>query len=285
MKNKPKILIVGGSDAGLSAALRIRELDSSITPTMVLADEYPNFSICGIPFYLSHEVPDYWHLAHRTRSEIEALGIEVRTSTRAIAIDPKAKTCRLRLLNHSEEEVQYDKLIIGAGAESIKPVIAGLNQPGIFTLRWIDEARAINRYIEEHRVRSVVLVGAGYINLELADALTKRRLQVTLVERNPAVLKTVDIELGRMVEEQLAAQELNVLPRQQVDTITRHSDRLAVALASGKELSAELVIVATGARPETSLARSCGIELGEGDAIKINQRMETNVEDIYAAGD
>jgi NADPH-dependent 2,4-dienoyl-CoA reductase/sulfur reductase-like enzyme len=285
MKNKPKILIVGGSDAGLSAALRIQELDSSITPTMVLADEYPNFSICGIPFYLSHEVPDYWHLAHRTRSEIEALGIEVRTSTRAIAIDPKAKTCRLRLLNHSEEEVQYDKLIIGTGAESIKPVIAGLNQPGIFTLRWIDEARAINRYIEEHRVRSVVLVGAGYINLELADALTKRRLQVTLVERNPAVLKTVDIELGRMVEEQLAAQELNVLPRQQVDTITRHSDRLVVALASGKELSAELVIVATGARPETSLARSCGIELGEGDAIKINQRMETNVEDIYAAGD
>ena len=193
MKSKSKILIVGGSDAGLSAALRIRELDSTITPTVVLTDEYPNFSICGIPFYLSHEVPDYWHLAHRTRSEIEALGIDVRTSTRAIAIDPKSKTCHLRFRNQSHQEVQYDKLIIGTGAESIKPGIAGLNQPGVFTLRWIDEARAINRYIEEHRARSVVLVGAGYLNLELADALTKRCLQVTLVERNPAVLKTVDL--------------------------------------------------------------------------------------------
>ena len=126
MKNKSRILIVGGSDAGLSAALRIRELDSTITPTVVLADEYPNFSICGIPFYLSHEVPDYWHLAHRTRSEIEALGIDVRTSTRAIAIDPKSKTCHLRFPNHSQQELQYDKLIIRTGAESSKPGIAGL---------------------------------------------------------------------------------------------------------------------------------------------------------------
>jgi NADPH-dependent 2,4-dienoyl-CoA reductase/sulfur reductase-like enzyme len=181
--------------------------------------------------------------------------------------------------------VQYDKLIIGTGAEPIKPGITGLNQPGVFTLRWIDEARAINRYIDEHRVRSVVLVGAGCLNLELANALTKRGLQETLVERNPAVLKTVDTELGRIVEEQLTTEEVNVFPRQQVDTITRHSDRLVVSLASGKELSAELVMLAAGARPETTLARSRGVEIGEGDAIKVNQRMETNVEDIYAAGD
>ena len=106
----------------------------------------------------------------------------------------KSETCRLRYFETSHtKRCIYDKLIIGTGAESIKPGIAGLNQPGVFTLRWIDEARAINRYIEEHRARSVVLVGAGYLNLELADALTKRCLQVTLVERNPAVLKTVDL--------------------------------------------------------------------------------------------
>lgn len=285
MTVNPKILLIGGSDAGLSAALRIRELDSSISPVMVLADEYPNFSVCGIPFYLSREVPDYWHLAHRTRAEIEALGIEVRTSTRAVGIDPKRKVCRLRLSDRSEEEIQYDRLVIGTGAQAIRPAIEGLDQPGVFTLRWIDEARAIDRYIDEHRVKSVLLVGAGYINLELADGLTKRCLQVTLVERNPAVLKTVDAELGRVVESHLISQGVQVLTRQQVNSISREGGGLTIALASGKVLSADLVIVATGARPEVSLARSCGVELGEGGAIKVNQFMETNIEHIYSAGD
>jgi NADPH-dependent 2,4-dienoyl-CoA reductase/sulfur reductase-like enzyme len=113
MGSPERLLIIGGSDAGLSAALRARELDSTITPLMVLADEYPNFSICGIPFYLSREAPDYWHLAHRTRTEIEALGIRVRTSTRAVSVDPKSKTCLLRAQTGSEEIVEYERLVLG----------------------------------------------------------------------------------------------------------------------------------------------------------------------------
>jgi NADPH-dependent 2,4-dienoyl-CoA reductase/sulfur reductase-like enzyme len=160
-----------------------------------------------------------------------------------------------------------------------------MNLPGVFTLRWMEEARGIDAYIERHGVRTVTLIGAGYINLELADGLTKRRLEVTLIERNPTVLKTVDGEFGRMVETHLEAHGVRVLPSQRAATIQRMQDRLTVCLESGKELSSDLVIVATGARPETALARSAGVQLGEGEAIRVNQRMETNIDDVYAAGD
>jgi NADPH-dependent 2,4-dienoyl-CoA reductase/sulfur reductase-like enzyme len=160
-----------------------------------------------------------------------------------------------------------------------------MNLPGVFTLRWMEEARAIDAYIERHGVRTVTLIGAGYINLELADGLTKRRLEVTLIERNPTVLKTVDGEFGRMVETHLEAHGVRVLPSQRAATIQRMQDRLTVCLESGKELSSDLVILATGARPETALARSAGVQLGEGEAIRVNQRMETNIDDVYAAGD
>jgi NADPH-dependent 2,4-dienoyl-CoA reductase/sulfur reductase-like enzyme len=285
MATEERLLIIGGSDAGLSAALRARELDSSVEPLMVLADEYPNFSICGLPFYLSREVPDYWHLAHRTRVEIESLGIKVRTSTRAVSIDPKQKTCRLRAPNGAEEDVGFQKLVIATGAKSVVPQIDGLNLAGVFFLRWMDEARSVDAYIEKYRVKSALLIGAGYINLELADGLTKRKLDVTLIERNPTVLKTVDVELGLLLQNQLEAHGVTVMPGQRAKSINKEGNRLLVDLENGKTISTELVVVATGARPETGLATSAGIGLGEGHAIRVNRRMETNIDAIYAAGD
>lgn len=285
MATEERLLIIGGSDAGLSAALRARELDPSIKPLMVLADEYPNFSICGIPFYLSREVPDYWHLAHRTRAEIESTGITVQTSTRALAIDTANKTCKLRPPNGVDEDVKFQKLIIATGAKSIVPTIDGLDSPGVFLLRWMDEARAIDAYIEKHRIKSVLLIGAGYINLELADGLTRRRLDVTLIERNSTVLKTVDVELGRLVQRQLEDHGVTVFPGQRAKNINRDGNRLTVTLENGKDISTQMVVVATGARPQTDLAEGAGIALGEGHAIRINRLMETNIDDIYAAGD
>lgn len=236
---KTDLLLIGGSDAGLSAALRAREVNPASRPLMLLADEFPNFSICGLPFYLSREVPDYWHLAHRTRAEIEALGIEVRTSTRALGLEPQTRTCRVRRPDGREEVLAYENAVIGT----------------------------------------------GYINLELADGLTRRRLKVTMVERNPSVLKTVDPPFGRAVERHLEAHGVTVLAGQRAQAIERRGGDLVVSLDNGKELSAELVIVATGARPQTALAEACGVDLGEGGAIRVNPRMETNLAHVYAAGD
>ena len=284
--SKTELLAIGGSDAGLSAVLRAREINPAVRPLMVLADEYPNFSICGIPFYLSREVPDHWHLAHRTRDEIETLGIEVRTSTRAISIDPVARICHLRLPDGSDQAVGYQNVVIGTGAESVRPAIEGLDEEGVFTLRWIDEALAINSYIESHRAKNVILIGAGYINLELTEGLSRRRLEVTLIERNPTVLKTVDADLGTVVEAYLRQHGVIVRPKRQAKQISRVDEgRLEVLLDNDERLTADLVVVAVGARAQTALAHDCGVALGETGAIHVNARMETNLPGIYAAGD
>lgn len=181
--------------------------------------------------------------------------------------------------------MNFQKLVIATGAKSVLPPVDGIRLPGVFFLRWMDEARAINAYIENHRVKSVLLVGGGYINMELADGLSKRGLDVTLIERNPTVLKTIDAELGLLLQRELEAHGVSVLTKQRAKSISQDASRLIVELESGKSIQTELVIVATGARPETDLAKSAGIDLGEGNAIRINQRMETNGDDIYAAGD
>lgn len=282
---KTKILIVGGSDAGTMAALRIKELAPEIRPTMVLADEYPNFSICGIPFFLAREVTDYWHLAHRTRPEIEKLGLDLLTSTYALSIDMAAHRCLVRNSEGAEESIVFEKLILGTGAKSIRPPIEGLDQDGVFTLRWMGEARAIDQYIQDHHAQSVILIGGGYINMELADGLSKRGLSVSVLEFFPSVLTTVDAEFGGLVREELERHGVKVFCGEKAASITREGKSLAVHTASGKSLQGDLVIVCTGARPATELAESAGAELGEGRAIKVNQRMESSIPGLFAAGD
>ncbi len=282
---KTNILIIGGSDAGTMAALRIKELAPEIRPTVVLADEYPNYSICGIPFFLSKEVTDYWHLAHRTRPEIEDLGLDLLTSTRALAIDMTSRTCQVRSPDGKEQAIGFDKLILGTGARSMRPPIEGLDQPGVFTLRWMEEARAIDQYLHDHQARSVVLIGGGYINMELADSLTRRGLKVTVLEFFPSVLTTVDPEFGERVREELVRHGVTVCCGEKATSIIRSNEGLTVQTASGKSLHGDLVIVCTGARPATELAESAGAELGEGRAIRVNQRMETSVPGVFAAGD
>ncbi len=282
---KPRILILGGSDAGTMAALRIRELDPSIRPRMVLADDYPNFSICGIPFLLSKEVAQYSDLAHRTREDIESLGIDLMPKTRALAIDPDARTCRIRHPDDREENLEFDRLIMGVGAQSIRPPIEGLDQEGVFTLRWMEEARAIDRFIDERQARSVILIGGGYINMELADGLTRRGLKVTVLEFLPQVLSTVDPELGDLVAGELQKHGVEVVTNDKALGVTSEEGRLCVATSGGRSLTGDLVIVCTGARPATGLAESAGLALGAGGAIRVNAKMETSHPAIYAAGD
>ena len=134
-------LIIGGSDAGISAALRIRELDPAADVTVVAADAYPNFSICGLPFFLSGEVPDWRDLAHRRVPEIEAHGIGLQLNQRAEKIDPAAKTVLLVAPDGAAGQMKYDRLLVATGAESVRPPIEGLDTPGVFFLRWMDDSR------------------------------------------------------------------------------------------------------------------------------------------------
>jgi NADPH-dependent 2,4-dienoyl-CoA reductase/sulfur reductase-like enzyme len=282
---KNSLLIIGGSDAGISAALRAREIDPSIEPTLVVADRYPNFSICGLPFYLSGEVPEWRSLAHRTKEEIEHSGIRLLLDHYANTIDPEKNLVQVVDAEGRTGDLQYDRLVIATGAESIKPDIKGMDLPGVFLLRWMADSFRLHKWLVEHKPQSALIVGGGYIGMEMADALSLRGLFVTVVEFADTVLTTVDKSLGQEVAAELERHEVKTATGVAIESIEADGDRLIVKGTRGFSASVDLVLVAVGCRPSTALAAGAGIQTGLKGAIKVNQRMETNLPDVYAAGD
>ncbi len=170
------LVIVGGSDVGISAALRARELDSTTQVSLIVEDAFPNYSICGLPFYLSGEVPDYQHLVHRTKEEIIGAGIDLLLEQTARSVDAGAHRVTIVDRTERKQQLSYDRLILGTGARPRRPHLPGLELPGVFVLHSMAESFRIQRYLSAHPVRSVVIVGGGYIGLEMADAFTVRGL-------------------------------------------------------------------------------------------------------------
>src|SRR5215470_15915231 len=205
-----RLLILGGSDAGISAALRAREVDASIQVTVVVADRFPNYSICGIPFYLSGEVPDWRALAHRTLEELSGAGLSLLLERRVQAIDPVHHHVTVVDADGQARDLPYDRLIIATGATSVHPSITGLDLPGVYPLRFMADAFAVQQHLEARSPRSAVLIGGGYIGMEMADALTRRGLAVTVVEHAATVLKTVDPGFGTRVSEELQRHGIHV---------------------------------------------------------------------------
>lgn len=277
----PSLLIVGGSDAGTSAALRARELASGWEVTVAVADRFANFSICGIPYFLSREVPAAENLAHRKVTDIEALGVELLLEGAVDAIDASARTVRVR--GHGER--RYDELVLGTGAVSVRPPIAGLDLPGVFLLRWMRDTFAFDEFLSSGAPRRIIIVGGGYIGLEMADAMRHRGLDVTLVEMTENVMTTLDPDLGELVATELRAHDVEVVTRQAISSILKEAGDLTVAGPGGFRRTADMVLVAAGARPQTALAQSIGVPIGFRGALKVSRRMQTVVPHVYAAGD
>ncbi|MFI5068955.1 MAG: FAD/NAD(P)-binding oxidoreductase, partial [Streptosporangiales bacterium] len=219
------LVMIGGSDAGISAALRARELDPGTEVSVVVADAYPNFSICGIPYYVSGEVTHWRNLAHRTTADLEATGMSLRLDTTARRIDVGGRKLLVTTPAGNEELLAYDKLIVGTGAVPVRPPIGGLEalgpDDGVHLLHSMGDTFAVMRTLEEKTPGTAVIVGAGYIGLEMADALTIRGLHVIQMEQLPEVLPTVDPQLGQLVHAQLAARGVEVLTGTTVRRITR----------------------------------------------------------------
>lgn len=279
------LLIIGGSDAGISAALRAKEVDSTVDVTIVVADSYPNFSICGIPFYLSGEVPDWRNLAHRTAEEITQTGINLLLNHKAVSIDAEQK--KVQVVNEENHEIwlTYDKLLIGTGAVPVQPAIDGLNLPGVFLLHSMADSFAVHQHLTTFQPQSAVIIGDGYIGLEMADALTHRGIKVTVVGRSPSVMRTVDAGIGNLIAAKLQSHQVEVASSVEVKTIQQQGGQLVVSGTNNFHKNADMVIVAVGVRPLTDLAESAGLKTGIRGAIQVNRKMETNVPDIYAAGD
>jgi NADPH-dependent 2,4-dienoyl-CoA reductase/sulfur reductase-like enzyme len=294
------LVMIGGSDAGISAALRVRELDPGAVVSVVVADAYPNFSICGIPYYLSGEVTHWRNLGHRTIADLEAAGMKLRLDTTAHRIDAAARKLLVTSPDGGEELLSYDKLTVGTGAVPVRPPISGLDGPaalgpddGVHLLHSMGDTFAVMRTLENAAPASAVIVGAGYIGLEMADALTTRGLAVTQMEQLPEVLPTVDPQLGALVHAELAGHGVEVLTGTTVQAITRAAAgqpgrlRVAAVTASGEAVSrpADMVLVVVGVRPDTALAAEAGATLGVKGAIAVDKGMRTNLADVFAAGD
>jgi NADPH-dependent 2,4-dienoyl-CoA reductase/sulfur reductase-like enzyme len=294
------LVMIGGSDAGISAALRARELDAGAEVSVVVADAYPNFSICGIPYYVSGEVTHWRNLAHRTAADLEATGMRLRLDTTARRIDVSGRKLLVTTAGGTEELISYDKLVIGTGAVPVRPPITGLHDPdilgpadGVHLLHSMGDTFAVMRTLEDKTPATAVIVGAGYIGLEMADALTTRGLQVIQMEQLPEVLPTVDPALGQLVHAQLATRGVEVLTGTTVRQITRATGgeggrlRVDAEAADGTPVSrlADTVLVVVGVRPDTALAVDAGAALGVRGAIAVDRGMRTSLPSVFAAGD
>lgn len=282
------LVAIGGSDAGISAALRARELDPTVDVTVVVADRYPNFSICGIPYFFSGEVQPWQSLAHRTAADLEATGMALRLDTFATDIDVTGRRLAVRNADGSAEFIAYDELVVGTGALPSGAGIAGLAalgpEDGLHVIHSMGDTFALDRYLTERDPRTAIIVGAGYVGLEMAEAFTARGIAVTQVQRGPEVLSTLDPELGALVHAELDAHGVDV----RVNTTVTHIEKAAHGLTvSGPavSLTAELVLLVVGVRPNTDLLERAGARLGAGGAIVVDERMRTGLPHVYSAGD
>lgn len=278
-----RVVIIGGSDAGISAGLAARQQDPTAEVTLLVADAYPNFSICGLPYHLSGDVPDWRNLAHRSTADLEASGLRLLLHHRVTGIDPDAHT-----VTSGSRSYAYDKLVIATGAVPAVPPITGLDRlgwtDGVHVLHSMGDMFNVQHSLQQRRPRTAVIVGAGYIGLEMAEALTVRGLRVTLLEQLDQVMPTIDPDLATHLEKHLIEHGVTVEHGTAVHTIRDGEKGLAVDTTSGGR-TADVVLVVTGVRPDTTLAASAGIALGLRDAIVVDRQMRTNLPDIYAAGD
>ncbi len=271
-----KLLIVGGVAGGASAAARARRLSEETQ--IILFERGPDvsFANCGLPYYVGGEIAVREKLLITTPERLRArFNIEVRTRSSVEAIDRATKTIRVRDLAAGREyEESYDKLILAPGAAPLRPPIAGIDAPGIYTLRNLADVDRIKERVDQG-IKQAVVVGAGFIGLELVENLVKRGIATTLIELHDQVLPPFDKEMTTPVVETLLAKGVTVILGNSAESFEQTPDGLAVRLKSGQSLSAQLVILGVGVRPENKLAVDAGLDVGPRGGIRVNDHLQT----------
>lgn len=283
-ENKSKrLVVIGAVAAGTSAAAKARRNDESLEITVYERDSHISYSGCGLPYYIGGIVEDIATLTPRDPAFFASRSaIDIRIKHEVLSIDAEQKTVRVRnLTDNSEFTDHYDTLVLATGATAVRPPIPGIDLPHVFTLRTPNDALAIRKLIEERRPQNAVIIGSGFIGLEMVENLAHLGIDVTLVELLPQICPVLDPDMAPRLESYLVEQGIRVLPGHKTVEITAK----AVKFENGASAAADLVIVATGIRPNTELARSIGVALGPTGAIAVNDRMQTNLPDIYACGD
>ncbi|HWB13736.1 MAG TPA: FAD-dependent oxidoreductase [Pirellulales bacterium] len=281
-----KLLIVGGVAGGASAAARARRLSENAE--IVLFERGPDvsFANCGLPYFIGGEIAERGKLLVTTPERLRArFKLDVRTRSSVEAIDRLAKKVRVRdLSSGTEYEESYDTLILAPGAAPLRPPIAGVDLPAVLTLRNLQDMDRIQDRVGQG-VRQAVVVGAGFIGLELVENLVKRGIAITLVELQDQVLPILDKEMTAPILEALSSIGVSVLLAQSVEGFEGSAEGLLVYLKSGQRLAAQLAILGVGVRPENKLAVDAGLEVGPRGGIRVNEHLQTSDPDVYVVGD
>jgi NADPH-dependent 2,4-dienoyl-CoA reductase/sulfur reductase-like enzyme/rhodanese-related sulfurtransferase len=282
-----KVLIIGGVAGGASAAARLRRLDESAEIIMFERDAYISFANCGLPYYIGETIADRSKLLVQTPESMKArFNIDVRIKSEVVEVDTTAKKVMVKSADRGEYEEAYDFLILSPGAKPIKPPIPGIDSRSIFTLRNIPDTDRIKAHVDQEGIRSAVVIGGGFIGVEMAENLRHRGLEVMLVEAAPHILAPFDSEMVAYAEREMADQGVRLVLGDGVSAFREHeSGGVGITLQSGLQLSADMVILAIGVTPDTGFLRSSGIALGPRGHIAVNERMQTNCEGVYAVGD
>jgi NADPH-dependent 2,4-dienoyl-CoA reductase/sulfur reductase-like enzyme len=282
-----RFVVIGADAAGMSAASEARRVDPGLEIVAYDRGGFASYSQCGLPYLVGGVVPDRQRLFARTVEEFACRGIAVRLGHEVTAIDPEHRLVRVRELSSgAETEQPYGQLLISTGASPVRPLVQGLDLAGVFHLDVMEDAIAIQAYLQRHHPKRALIVGGGYIGLEMAENLYRLGLDVTLIHRRQHLFPSVDVGMAVPINEELARHRVDVsLSDSVVQGCEGHHGRIAEVHTSQGAVAADLVLLATGVSPNVALAARAGIAAGPTGAIAVDRHLRTDVPNIFAAGD
>ena len=281
-----KIIIIGGVAGGATTAARIRRADESAEIILFEKGKYISYANCGLPYYIGGVIQEREKLFVQTPEAFSnRFHIDVRTESEVIAIKREKKSVTVRAINGSTYEESYDKLLLSTGASPVRPPLRGIDLNGIFTLRNVADTDKIKSYIQTHNPQKAVVVGAGFIGLEMAENLHAQGAEVSIVEMGNQVMAPIDFSMAALVHQHLMDKGVNLYLEQAVDSFEQEGKRLKVKFKNGHSILADIVILSIGVRPETSLAKAAQLTIGPAGGIAVNDYLQTSDSSIYAIGD
>lgn len=282
-----KYVIIGAVAGGASTAARLRRLDEHAEIVIFEKGAYISYANCGLPYYIGEVIKERNDLFVQTATSFnERFNIDVRIQTEVTNINPQNKTVTaINQLTGQEYEETYDKLVLSPGAEPIRPPLPGITHEGIFTLRNVTDTDYIKAFVQQKTVKRAVIIGAGFIGLEMAENLHNLGLEVTIIEMGNQILAPVDFPIAAMAQQHIRSKGVHLLLNATVTAFEKNSHELQVILKDGSEVAADIVLMSIGVRPDTRLAVKAGLRIGDAKGIWVNEYLQTSDQDIYAVGD
>ncbi|MDR3259520.1 MAG: FAD-dependent oxidoreductase [Fusobacteriaceae bacterium] len=282
-----KVLIVGGVAGGATLAARLRRLDENVEIVLFEKGEYVSYANCGLPYYIGGVITDREDLfLHTVESLSTRFRLDIRDMAEVISIDSQNKTVKVHDLKNGKDYIEkYDKLVLSTGADPIRPSLPGIENEGIFTLRNVTDTDKIKSYISDNTPKKAVIIGGGFIGLEMADNLNHAGIETTIIEKTMQVMAPLDYSMASIIHNYLRNLEINLTFGAGVSAFERNGNSIKVILENKEKIDTDMVVLSIGVSPDNKLAKGCGLKIGETGGIHVDEYMQTSDKDIYALGD